>query len=212
MSRVVMILSVCTLSLGVLSACKGEEEEDDTGSEDGGSASDGGGEASDGGGEAGDGGGAGDGGSNTDMPEAPAPFTLQVSGARNQALYFDTITCSKPVGSNNFRVFWRDSTGSHVFVLAAELLGTYTEPGTYTTAEHSAKVKLQEEAGGTGDYAYYATDSGRGDSATIVVEFLDEEKLEVAWGSFEFSGLHDTSGGGITATPQPLPIWCSSLN
>ncbi|MCK6504183.1 hypothetical protein L6R53_12415 [Myxococcota bacterium] len=200
------VLEIAPLLL--LLACNGGDDGDgppgpqgdDTGSGDGG--------APDGG--AGDDTG-GDGGTSL-LPPKPDPFTLEVSGAEDLSLRFDTPTCSKPVGSSNFRVFWRDSGGSHVFVLVAELLGSFTGPGTYDTAGAGAKVKLQEEAGGTSTQRYYATDDTQGDSATITVDYLDEEKAEVAWGEFSFTSLHGSSGGPLTATPQPIPIWCDSLN
>lgn len=166
-------------------------------------------------------GGGGDGGATDDtggdggtdlLPPRPDPFTLVVTGATSLSLRFDTPTCSKPVGSSNFRVFWRDSGGSHVFVLVAELMGTFTGPGTYDTAGAGAKVKLQEEAGGTGAQRYFATDETQGDSATITIDYLDEEKAEVAWGEFSFTSLHGSTGGPLTATPQPIPIWCDALN
>lgn len=153
----------------------------------------------------------GDGGT-SGLPPKPDPFTLQTTGAANLSLRFDTPTCSKPVGSSNFRVFWRDSTGSHVFVLVGELMGTFTGPGTYDTAGAGAKVKLQEEAGGTGAQDYYATEEAQGDSASITIDHIDEEKLEVAWGEFTFTSLHGSTGGALSATPQPIPIWCDALN
>ncbi len=198
------------LLLALLVACSGGDgggDEDDDGGGDGG-AQDGG--AADGG--AGDGGDSGGGDGGSGMPPAPKPFTLQLSGGVSKSLPFDQITCSKPFGSSNFRVFWRDTTGAHVFVLAAELLGTYTEPGTYTTKEHGAKVKLQEEAGYKGEPDYFATEPDQGDAVTIVVEYLEDEDEEVAWGEFSFTSLHGATGGAITASPQPIPIWCDSLD
>ncbi|NOY27529.1 MAG: hypothetical protein GXP62_16825, partial [Oligoflexia bacterium] len=61
-------------------------------------------------------------------------------------------------------------------------------------------------------YAYYATDSAQGDNATITIDYIDEEKQEIAWGQFSFEGLHGDSGPALTVAPQPIPIWCSALN
>ncbi|RME24507.1 MAG: hypothetical protein D6798_11140 [Deltaproteobacteria bacterium] len=204
-------LWLATILLGSCTGDKGDDGDDGTGS-DGGALVDGG--TADGGSvDSGfHDGGAADGGA-TGMPPAPDPFTLQLAGGATDALYFDEITCSKPYGSNNFRVFWRDSTGSHVFVLAAELLGSYTEPGTYTASADGARVRLQEEAGYSGQPDFYMTDTSRGDEATIVIDYLEDEKEEVAWGEFSFTSLHATGGGpAVTATPQPIPIWCASLD
>ena len=201
------------LALLFLLACTGKGDGGDDSGGDGGV-----GDGGDGGGDGGTGdggttdGGTGDGGTTGLLPEKPAPFTLQVSGGADLALYFDTPTCSKPVGSSNFRAFWRDSTGGHVFVLIADLLGSFTGAGTYDTASAGAIVKLQEEAGGTGGFDFYFTDSAAGDSATITVEYIDEEKAEIAWGEFSFTSLHGDSGSAVTATPQPIPIWCDALN
>jgi|GEM_PF-1732786 len=185
----------------------------DKGAGDTGPAPDGGGDG--GGTHSGDGGGSADTGGDTGnsvLPPQPEPFTLHVTGGADLDLYFDTPTCSKPLGSHNFRAFWRDSTGSHVFVLVAELLGTYTDPGTYDTPTGHATVKLQEEAGSKGAQRYFSTQVDQGDSAEITIDYLDEEKQEVAWGSFSFNGLHGDSGPALTATPQPIPIWCEALN
>lgn len=192
------------LLLGLAVGCAGGN---DKGGEDGGA--DGGGVGDGGTGDGGDGGGedSGDGGTSA-LPPKPDPFTLTVRGGTSLDLYFDTPTCQKPKGGSNFRAFWRDSTGSHVFVLVADLLGTFDGAGTYTTADANATIKLQEEAGGSG--AYYATDDDQGDSASITVEAIDEE-LGIAWGEFEVDGLHSSSAGGITVSPMPVPIWCETL-
>lgn len=203
MSRTCLLLA---LPFALLVACTGKADEDDDGRP--GTQGDDTGVATDD-----TGGTAGDGGAPTDqLPARPDPFTLRVTGGADLSLHFDTPTCSKPVGSSNFRAFWRDSTGSHVFVLIADLLGSFDDAGTYDTASHGAKVKLQEEAGGTGSYAYFATDDTQGDSATITVDFIDEEELEIAWGQFSFTSLHGDSGPALTAAPQPIPIWCDALN
>ncbi len=192
------------MGLTLASACSGGDDKDGAG--DGGAADGGGADGgADGGGQ-----GTTDSGATDDLPPKPEPFTLAVRGGVSLDLYFDTPTCQKPKGANNFRAFWRDSTGSHVFVLIADLLGSYTEPGTYSSADTNATIKLQEEAGGTGGFDYYATTTAQGDSASITIEHLDEE-AGIGWGEFEFDGLHPSSGGGITASPMPIPIWCETL-
>ncbi len=199
---------LAALLLAGLVACNGTKDEptDLDGGTDGGA--DGG---TDGGADGGTDGGA-DGGTDgaTELPPKPDPFTLQVTGGANLSLRFDTPTCQKPKGANNFRAFWRDSTGSHVFVLIVDLLGSYAGPGEYDADTHGLKVKLQEEAGGTGGFDYYATSTSQGDTATLNIEHLDEE-LGIAWGELSFDGLHPSSGAGVEVSPMPVPIWCDSL-
>ena len=90
-----------------------------------------------------------------------------------------------------------------VFVLKVEVMGVATGPDTYTSAEHGVRATLQEEAGGTG--LYFA--SGSTDTVEMVVTGLDDD-LDQAWGEWTVSSMADPSGGTITITPQPLPIWC----
>jgi hypothetical protein len=140
------------------------------------------------------------------MPDDPTPLTVTVSGAIDETLVFDTPTCSHPTGSSNFRVFWRNGSGAHVFVLFAEILGDYTEPGTYNGQDHTARVKLQEEAGGSG--YYFAADTAEGDTLTITVDHVD---VDGAWGEFTVSGLHGDEGA-ITLAPATVPIWCTEVD
>lgn len=139
------------------------------------------------------------------FPADPSPLTLTVSGALSQTLVFDQPTCSNPTGSSNLRVFWRGS--GHVFVLKVELLGTFTGVGSYTSSAHGARASLQEEAGGSG---YYFV-AGPSDTIEMDIAGYDREALQ-AWGSFSVSGMADTSGGTITLSPQPIPIWCPTFN
>jgi hypothetical protein len=196
-------------------ACSGGDAEDSAHDESGGES--GGSTAGDGGGEAGDEG--DDGGADTgplgpdDLPPDPGAFTLSISGAYSGDLLFDTPSCTWPYGSANFRVFWRNGSGDHVFVLVAELLGTFDGAGTYDETNHSARAKLQEEAGGSA--SYYAADAAQGDAVTITVEHAEYDDLEdagIAWGEYTLSTMHDSSGGQIQITPTTVPIWCPTVN
>ena len=140
------------------------------------------------------------------MPPNPAPFTVNISGAIEESLVFDTPSCSHPTGSANFRAFWRNGAGDHVFVLFAEILGDYTKPGTYNGTDHNARVKLQEEAGGSG--YYFSADADEGDTLTITVESVGKDG---AWGEFMVSGMH-ADEGAITLTPGTVPIWCDEVD
>ncbi len=138
--------------------------------------------------------------SSSSLPAQPDPFTLTVSGAYTGSLTFDTPTCTQPLGSKNFSIFWRNSNKEHVFVLVAQMLGTFAGAGTYDGT--AVTVKLQEEAGGEGNYFL----SSDGDTISMVLEGVEEQE---AWGEFSFSGLED---GALVASPMPVPIWCDSLN
>jgi hypothetical protein len=207
-----------TLCLSLALACSGGDTTDSGTSDDGGES--GGDEGGESGGESGgEGEEGGDGGGDTgplspdDIPEDPSPFTLSVSGAYNGDLLFDSPSCTWPYGSSNFRVFWRNSSGAHVFVLVAELLGTFEGPGTYNETDHSARVRLQEEAGGSA--SYYAVDSAQGDRASITVDFAEYDDLKdegIAWGEFTVEGMHDSSGGLIEVSPTTVQIWCPTVN
>jgi hypothetical protein len=139
-----------------------------------------------------------------DFPDTPAPFTLTVAGDVRRDLVFDTPTCINERGQ--FRMFWRNGSGAHVFVLLAEVLDSFTGAGVYDETHPRTDVKLQEEAGGEGWYFY--SDANEGDTLDITVTFANES---VGWGEFEVSSL---SGGGASATltPQPIPIWCPSFD
>ena len=139
----------------------------------------------------------------TSFPAQPAAFTITLSGAENMDLTFNTPSCISQVNSTNLRVFWRDNTNQHAFVLIAELLGGYDGPGNYTASEHNAKIKLQEEAGGQG--RYYATTADG--STSINVEHHQENEL---YGSAEASDLEGTNGT-LSLSPTSFTLWCDEV-
>lgn len=141
-----------------------------------------------------------------EFPADPRPLTITVSGAYEDTLIFDEPTCTWLETAPNFRAFWRNSAGSHVFVLVADILSVFDGPGTYTEADGSVRIKLQEEAGGSG--YYFGSDSTAGDTVSITVTSVDAEK---AWGEFTVSAMHNGTDE-ITIDPQPVPIWCDSMN
>ena len=143
------------------------------------------------------------GGNSMGLPENPAPFDVVVSGAVNTTLTFDQPTCTRQ--GQNLRTFWRNAARTHVYVLIAEVMGTFTGEGSYDQ-DSGGRVKLQEEAGGT--LAYYAADPAQGDTLRIDVPYvLDTE----AAGSFAVSGMHGADGT-ITLAPAELPIWCQQFD
>lgn len=178
----------------LLVACKGDKG-DDTGRPAGGDDSSGGGDDSAG----------GDSSEEPTFPEDPRPLVLEVSGGYAGTLVFDEPSCTWTEGVANFRAFWRNSAGDHVFVLLAEVLGAFEGPGTYVETQGRIKVALQEEAGGMN--RYFATDTSAGDTVSITVTGVDAEQ---AWGEFEFSSLQGDTGE-VTVTPQPVPIWCPEV-
>lgn len=141
-----------------------------------------------------------------DFPPDPSPFTLTVTGLGvEEHLVFDDPTCTSNASASQFRAFWRNEAREHVFVFIAEVLGSYTGPGSWDAASGAARVRLQEEAGGMG--AYFAVDTAQGDSATLTVTGDDGER---AWGATEVSGMH--SDVRVTLDPPTIPIWCPTLN
>ncbi len=146
-----------------------------------------------------------DGGTGTGLPASPAPFTLQLSGALDRALVFDSPSCSHLEGSTSFRQFWRGD--GHVFVLIIEMVGTFPEaggPGAWTAAD-GARVKLQEEAGGDGNFFQ----SDPADPALVfTLEGFDTDADE-AWGTATVGALLDAEGASLALDPQPLPVWCA---
>ena len=186
------------LALGVACGDKRESDDDDDGGggDDSAAPSDSG--SSTGGGDTGGGTGGDPGG----IPADPRPLTVTVTGATSQSLVFDQVTCTHPLNSSNFRIFWRGS--GHVFVLKAEVLGDYTGPGTYSSADTSARASLQEEAGGSG--FYFTADAAQGDTVTFTMEAHDVDAAE-AWGTFTVTGMHG-SDGALPLEPSSLPIWC----
>jgi hypothetical protein len=143
------------------------------------------------------------GGNSMGLPENPAPFDIVVSGAVNTTLSFDQPTCTHQ--GQNLRTFWRNSARTHVHVLVAEVMGTYTGEGSYDQ-DSGGRVKLQEEAGGT--LAYFAADPAQGDTLQIDVPYATDTQ---AAGTFTVSGMHSTDGT-ITLTPSELPIWCEQFD
>jgi hypothetical protein len=183
--------------------CTSDNKSEDDGPGDGGSADTAGAE---GGGAGEDGGGADgtDSGEPGGLPASPAPFTLTLAGDLEQELVFDAPDCSHLEGSTSFRQFWRGE--GHVFVLIIEMVGTFPEeaaPGSWTAAD-GARVKLQEEAGGSGHYVQSAPDD-----ATLVMT-LDGFDLDAdqVWGEASVGPLSGAETGTVELAPQPLPIWC----
>ena len=177
--------------LGAILACKGGDKADDSGGLDD-TSSGHTGETAD--------------TSPPEFPEDPGPLTLTVSGAYTGTLVFDQPSCTWLDTAPNFRAFWRNEAREHVFVLVADILSVFDGPGTYTEADGSVRIKLQEEAGGTG--YYFGTDTTAGDTVSITVTGVTEEH---AWGEFSASALHN-SAEEITFSPQPFPIWCPTMN
>ena len=136
------------------------------------------------------------------FPQKPT-FSLSISGAETLDLAFDEATCASQMNSGNLRVFWRTSTGQHVFVLVAELLGTYEGVGSYNQTDHRAKIKLQEEAGGMA--RYYATNSD--DTVEITIDYQGDDGL---YGTANTTTLHG-SNGDITIDPGSYPLWCDEI-
>ena len=138
------------------------------------------------------------------FPQNPSPFTIEVSGAETLSLIFDSPTCGSPQGSSNMRVFWRNRSEAHVFVLYAEVLNTFEGVGTYEPPTHRANIKLQEEAGGQARY-YASSDQ----SAVVSIDFEIYEEDRI-YGSAEISSMFG-SNGEITISPNTFPLWCDSI-
>jgi hypothetical protein len=210
-----------TLILFVLSGCSdngngspdifnGEDAWDASQGDDGLSGDDGGGDdASAGADDAGAGGDDASAGDDGPMiPPDPTPFTLTVTGATDASIVFNQSTCEiypRPSWVN-FRHFWRGT--DHNAVLIAEVLTVYTGPGTYDQSMGMVRAKLQSEAGSPYNF-FFQTDATQGDTFTLVVENADIR--HGVWGEFTFSSMHDATGGSITVTPQPVPLWCPDL-
>lgn len=179
-------------------ACGDKPDEDDSDDDDGDDTS----AADDSGGDGADSGDGPDG-----LPADPRPLTITVSGSSPQTIVFDQVTCTHPLNSSNFRVFWRGS--GHVFVLKAEVLGDYEGPGTYRSGDTNTRASLQEEAGGS--LQYFVVDPSAGDSVEFTMEAHDVEAAE-AWGSFTISGMTGADENGnplpIQISPSTVPIWC----
>ena len=142
----------------------------------------------------------------TGLPDGVSPFTLSTSDGHS--LTFDASTCQWPGWTTNFRQFWRVSDHSHVFVLVIEILGGFAGAGTYDNATSNARIRLQEEAGGSG--AYYAADPAQGDTVNITIDAISDVDW-TGWGTATASGLHSADGAAITLNPSTLPIWCEAI-
>lgn len=177
----------------------------------GGSSGDSGGDGADGadGTDGTDGGTDSGGGEDSGLPPSPIPFTLHVTGALNADLGFNVSACQWPSGTTNFRQFWRTDSGTHVFVLVVELLGIFEGPGVYDNTSSTARVKLQEEAGGSASYFY--SDAAAGDAVVVTIEEADADTWQ-AWGEFSAATLSDGLGGSITLQPSTNPIWCETVD
>ena len=144
----------------------------------------------------------------SDMPADPRPITVTATGAYEGTLVFDAPKCT--VQGGNFRVFWRNAESTHVFVLIGETLGHYTGPGDYGSDLSNTRAKLQEEAGGSGNF--FQTDTTQGDSFTMTVTHVDDPLFgSKAWGSFTVNGLHGDLGA-VSIAPNTIPIWCEHYN
>ena len=143
------------------------------------------------------------------FPENPAPFTIQTTGAESLSLTFNEPSCSSPTGSSNMRVFWRNSSSQHVFVLVAEVLGMYNGEGSYTPPSpadppNRVAIKLQEEAGGQA--RYYASDENTA-ALEVNFEIVEEERFA---GYARVSSIFG-SDGELTLEPSEWPLWCDNI-
>ena len=136
-------------------------------------------------------------------PADPSPFTITLSGGASETLIFDKPSCASPTGSTNMRMFWRNKSGSHVFVLLAEILGDFNGVGTYTSPEQRVNIKLQEEAGGQGRY-FASNDSSQ---VVITYEISDENFI---FGEASANALYNNDLE-ITLSPSTFPIWCDNI-
>jgi hypothetical protein len=137
-------------------------------------------------------------------PENPSPFSITISGAQNRDLVFDEPSCSSPTGSNNMRMFWRNKSDAHVFVMVTEVMGGFEGVGSYSPPDFRANIKLQEEAGGQG--LYYASVDGSG--VTITYD-LSEESFLSGTATFGFLQGND---GDISISPSTYPLWCDQVD
>ncbi|TNE85704.1 MAG: hypothetical protein EP330_24955 [Deltaproteobacteria bacterium] len=144
------------------------------------------------------------------LPQSPAPFTVEVSGGWTSSVTFDTPTCvNYPEGSLvNFRQFWR---GSHNGLLIIEVLSNFTGAGEYNTTDHNLRMALQNEAGAEYNMSL-RIDTSQGDSGTLTVDHVSD----IAWGEATVTGMHGTVDGDTTnpvavTLTSPLPIYCPAV-
>jgi hypothetical protein len=142
-----------------------------------------------------------------DMPANPSPFTVNFSDGNS--LEFDLPSCSHYRGSSNFRMFWRNEARTHVYVMIIEAMSLFDGVGSYSSNDGTVRVKLQQEAGGTGGASAYKADGTDGGEVIVTVDYLDED---IAWGEASITSIHDTTQDvPVTVTPTTFPIWCSDL-
>ena len=125
---------------------------------------------------------------------SPQSFQLAIDGTSTHNLSFSEHDCSN--NNNQIRSFWRGS--NHVFVLIAEIMSDYEGVGTYTVENSTVRVKLQEEAGGSGSF-YQATD----DAISIDVQFVGSE------GTSGMVLAPTLEGGNLTLTPTKFYFGCN---
>jgi len=140
----------------------------------------------------------------------PSPFSITISGDESLDLRFDSPICTHLQGSSNLRVFWRNASDQHVFVLVAEIMGGFDGPGSYQSgvSQGQVRVKLQEEAGGQA--RGYFTNTGEGDSAMIDIDLIEPDPYRLT-GSATAQTLHGTNGQ-INLNPAIFPIWCPEID
>lgn len=141
-------------------------------------------------------------------PTKPDSISIQSTGVESLSLMFDSPTCQIPSAAQNFNAFWRNGSGSHVFVLRVMLRDDYVGAGTYDSTNNNLLVSLQEEAGGQG--RYYAIDDTQGDSASLELK-TDASDRNLIYGTLTINSLHSTDGA-ISISPTEIPIWCDGEN
>ena len=150
--------------------------------------------------------------SGPELPPYPGPLSITFGGAIGETIVFDEPSCTH-LSETEFGAFWRgasDGQGGHEHnaVLMVQMLGGgYLGPDTYEVNGMAVRLKLQSEAGAPYDFFYQVTPAD-GDTGSVTVDYVGD----VAWGEFTFSGMTSPSDGAtIDATPQPIPIWCDTV-
>jgi hypothetical protein len=126
----------------------------------------------------------------------PKSFVLSTQGSSTHSISFSEHTCSN--NNNQIRSFWRGS--GHVFVLIAEIMSNYSGVREYTVDNSTIRIKLQEEAGGSGLF-YQATD----DDISIDITYDGEEGLS---GSATASSLE---AGTLLLDPTTFYVGCPTI-
>ena len=127
---------------------------------------------------------------------SPQSFQLNINGTSTYSLTFSEHDCSN--NNNQVRSFWRGS--NHVFVLIAEIMSDYNGVDTYTTENSTVRVKLQEEAGGSGSF-YQATD----DDISIDVQYVGLE------GTSGLVSAPTLEGGSLILDPTEFYFGCNKV-